>query len=156
MLRSRPRRALGDQGEDMDAIAQFMAGTPARTDAARKLQDEWKVWLDGVSWWNRNYDRPTYDHARNLRNSFNLANATTATEKAGVQQVIQSGMTTETMTGGASRVSSEGKFSEKDAGVTPPLPLWAKFAIGLGITGVALYGLHELRMFTSLFKKAPH
>jgi hypothetical protein len=156
MLRASGISALGDQGDDIDAIAQYMSATPAVTDSARKIQDEWKVWLDGVSWWNKNYDRPTYDHARNLRNLFNLENVTTAAQQANVRQVIKTGMTTETMTGGPSRITSGGTFSEKDGSVTPPLPLWAKFAIGVGVAGLGIYALHELRMFTSLFKKAPH
>lgn len=155
MLRASGISALGDQGDDIDAIAQYMAGTPYRTEEARKIQDKWKVWLDGVSWWNKNYDRPTYDRARNLRNAFNLANATTAAQQAAAQQVIKTGMTTETMTGGASRITSGGTFSEQDGGVAPSLPLWAKIAIGVGVAGLGVYALHELRMFTSLFKKAP-
>jgi hypothetical protein len=155
MLRSMSGAALGDQGEDMDAIAQYMAGTSARTAAATKAQDAWKVWYDGVSWWNKNYDRPTYDHARNLRNAFDLANATTAAEQTQVQQVIKTGLTTEEMTGGPTRITSGGTFSEKDGGVTPPMPLWGKFAIGIAVVGLGVYGLHELRLFTSLFKKAP-
>jgi len=146
--------ALGDQAEDIDTIAKYMSGTPYRTEAARKIQDEWKVWLDGVSWWDKNYDRPTYDHARNLRNSFNKANATTAAEAAAAEHVIKTGMTTETMTGGASRITSGGTFSEKDGG-TVALPLWAKFGIGVAIAGLGIYALRELRLFATLFKKAP-
>lgn len=155
MLRSSGGAALGDQGEDMDAIAQYMAATPARTAAAQKTQDDWKVWLDGLSWWNRNYDRPTYDHARNLRNAFDLANATTAAEQTSAQQKIKTGLTTEEMTGGPTRITSDGKFSEADGGVAPPMPLWGKFAIGIAVAGLGIYGLHELRLLSSIFKKAP-
>lgn len=156
-LQSAPR-ALGDQADDIDAIALYVAGTPYRTDAARKIQDEFKTWLDSVSWWNKRYDRPTYDHARNLRNAFNLANATTATERTAVQQVIQGGVTTEETTGAPSRITSGGTFSEKEGGVAPPLSLWAKVAIGVAVAGLGIYGLRELRLLGSLFlspKKAP-
>ncbi len=149
-----PHRSLGDQAEDIDAVALYMAQTPAKTPSARQLQDQFKVWLDGVSWWNKRYDRPTYDRARNLRNDFNLANATTPAGRAAAEQVAKTGLTTEQTTGGASRVSSEGRFSEADGGLlSDSTALWIKLGFGAAILAVGVYGLHELRLIGSVFRK---
>jgi hypothetical protein len=143
---------LGSQDEDIDAISVYMARTPAKTDAARKKQDEYKVWLDGVSWYDKRFDRPTYDHARNLHTEFNVANAVTDTEKQAVQYVIQHGLTTEEMQGQPRRMTSGGTYSEKDSGVgAPSLPTWAKWLIGFGIGIGSLYALGQITTLASIF-----
>ena len=142
---------LTDQADNIDTITRYITvDTTVKTAAARAKQDEYKGWIDTVSWYNKNYDRPTYDHARNLRNEFNQANATTPAEQQAVQQVITGGMTTEEMQGGGSRVSSEGRFSEKEA-PPPSLPSWAKWtiagAVGIGV----LYALGKVTTLAQIF-----
>jgi hypothetical protein len=145
-------RGLGSQDEDIDAISHYMAETPAKTTAARKKQDEYKLWIDSVSWWDKNYDRPTYDRARNLRQEFNLANATTAAEQTAVQQLIKTGLTTEEMQGDPRRLSSEGRYSEKDAGVgAPELPSWAKWTIVAAVGAGAIFALGKVTTLTEIF-----
>lgn len=145
--------ALGtDQADNIDAITTYMTSvaTQVKTAAARAKQDEYKAWIDTVGWYNKNYDRPTYDHARNLRNEFNLANATTAAEKQAVQQVLTTGLTTEEMQGEGRRVSSEGKFSEQEA---PPVPMpsWVKWAIAGGVGVGILYALGKVTTLAEIF-----
>jgi len=145
--------ALGtDQSDNIDAITEYMTAvaTQVKTTAARAKQDEYKAWIDTVGWYNKNYDRPTYDHARNLRNEFNVANAVTQAEKQAVQQVLTTGLTTEEQQGEGRRVSSEGKFSEQEA---PPVPMpsWAKWAIA-GAVGVGiLYALGKVTTLAQIF-----
>lgn len=145
--------ALGtDQADNIDAITAYMTsvGMQVKTTAARAKQDEYKAWIDTVSWWNKSYDRPTYDHARNLRNEFNQANAVTAAEKQAVQLVLTSGLTTEEQQGEGRRASSEGKFSEQEA-PTPSLPSWAKWTIA-GAVGVGvLYALGKVTTLAEIF-----
>lgn len=143
--------ALGSQDQDIDAITQYITVTrKPKTVAAIAKQDEYKKWIDTVSWWNKNYDRPTYDHARNLRNEFDELDAVTPAEKAAVALVHKTGLTTEEMEGGASRVSSEGRFSEQEA-PTPSLPSWAKWSIA-GAVGVGiLYALGKVTTLAQIF-----
>ena len=145
--------ALGtDQADNIDAITTYMTSvaTQVKTPAARAKQDEYKAWIDTIGWYNKNYDRPTYDHARNLRNEFNAANAVTPAEKLAVQQVLTTGVTTEEQQGEGRRVSSEGKFSEQEAAPVP-MPSWAKWAIA-GAVGVGLlYALGKVTTLAEIF-----
>lgn len=145
--------ALGtDQADNIDAITAYMTSisTQVKTTAARAKQDEYKAWIDTVGWYNKNYDRPTYDHARNLRNEFNVANATTAAEKQAVQQVLTTGLTTEETQGEGRRVSSEGKFSEQEAPPVP-MPYWVKWAIAGGVGVGILYALGKVTTLAQIF-----
>lgn len=147
---------LTSQSDDIDAITQYITvDTPAKTDAARAKQDEYKTWIDTVSWYNKNYDRPTYDHARNLRNEFNEANATTPAEQQAVQQVETTGLTTEETQGAGRRVSSGGRFSEQTA-PPPSLPTWAKWAIAGAIGLGALYALGKVTTLAEIFVGKRH
>lgn len=147
--------ALGDQGEDMDAITQYVTVTrKPKTAAATAKQDEYKKWIDTVSWWNKNYDRPTYDHARNLRNEFDELDAVTPAEKAAVALVHKTGLTTEEMEGGGSRVSSEGRFSEQEA-PAPELPSWAKWTIAAAVGVGVLYALGKVTTLAQIFAGKP-
>jgi hypothetical protein len=108
---------LGDQGEDMEAINRYIMTAPLRTSAATRLRDDWLRWYDQLSWYEREYEQATYDEARNRRNAFNLANATTTREKEAVEQVMKTGLTTEEMEGGTRRTTTEGKY------ITPDEPM---------------------------------
>jgi hypothetical protein len=145
--------ALGtDQADNIDAITTYMTSlaTQVKTTAARAKQDEYKAWIDTVGWYNKNYDRPTYDHARNLRNEFNVANAVTPEEKQAVQQVLTTGLTTEEQQGGGRRVSSEGKFSEQ-AAPPVPMPSWVKWAVAAGVGVGVLYALGKVTTLAQIF-----
>lgn len=112
-------RGLGDQAEDLDAVNRYIMGTTTVTEKARRLKDEWLLWYDDLSWWEKNYDSNVWDVARNKRNAFNLANTLSSAEKARVEQVIKTGMTTEEMEGRTKRMTSEGKFPEREEPLVP-------------------------------------
>jgi hypothetical protein len=139
------------EADDIDAITKYVTSTSVKTDAARKKQDEYKAWIDTVSWYDKNYDRPTYDHARNLRNEFNLANATTPTEVAIVKNIITTGFTGEQQRGEPTRISSEGKFSEKPEGGVVQMPSWAKWTIAAAVGVGVLYGLGKVTALAQIF-----
>lgn len=122
------------QADDIDAINRYIAqDTPVKTKEAGKLRDEWIRWHDSLGWWDKNMDQAVYDRARNLRNAFNLANSTSAKEKAQVKEVQQTGLTTEEMQGGVRRTLSSGDYSESDE---PWIP--TSFKLGVGVTFASL------------------
>lgn len=95
--------------QDIQAIDVYIKGAPLNTEDAAEVHDEWVAWHNGLGWWVTEED---YDRARNIRNRFNLANAMTNAERVHVQNVIQSGWTTEEMAGGTSRALSDGMYRE--------------------------------------------
>ncbi len=119
--------------EDLAAIDRYMKGTLTKTGAAVKLRDEWTEWYDGIGWWG-SYSQENYDHARNLRNQFDLANATTQAELEQVQRVIRTGMTTEEMAGGTSRNLSTGMYAE------PLVSSETKFVLIAGAVAASVTG----------------
>ena len=97
--------------EDLAAIDVYIKTQTAKTKAAIAVRDEWTTWYDGVGWWG-SYSQENYDHARNLRNDFNLANATTREETAAVKDQMQNGLTTEELEGKTRRTLSDGTYAE--------------------------------------------
>ncbi len=126
------------QGEDMAAINRYMTSQDMKTKKAETIHDEWVRWWDGLGWWEKNFDLATYDKARNLRNTFNLANATNAAETAAVKRVMQTGITTEEMAGGTKRTLASGMYSEEDAPPGDLLTTRGKMAVILGATTLGL------------------
>lgn len=123
------------QADDIDAINRFITSAPIQTEGARKLRDEWIQWIDTRSAAQRNFDRPTFDEARNRRLSFELANALTDAERAEIQRVAAEGLTSEQMQGEADRRQTGGHFSGASAGGWGSLFGW-----GLGIAAVGFLG----------------
>lgn len=102
-------------GEDIEAINDFMhrAGNEPRTAEARAAFNEWVRWYEetkpgALGWWS-DADK---DHASNLRNAYNRANAVTAREKEVTERVIKTGMSTEQMNGQTDRRNAEGNITE--------------------------------------------
>ncbi len=124
------------QAEDMDALNRFFASQHPQTEDAAELRDEWILWHDGLSWWSRNMDSSIWDQARNRRNKYNLANATTREEYEGVKQVMKTGLTTEEIAGGTKRTLSSGMYAEPYS--EDILTTKGKVYTALGITGVGL------------------
>jgi len=113
--------------EDLAAIDRYIKSAPLNTSEARKLRDEWTRFYDGLGW---SPSLEEYDAARNLRNRFNLANAITAADKAHVEVVMKSGMTTEEMAGGTDRRLLSGMYDE---------PLFSSSTrTTLGVAGLAI------------------
>ncbi len=141
---------LGDRSEDMEAIDWYFYETEAKTAAARNLKDDWIVWYDGLSWYDKSYDEDVYDEARERRDAFNKANATSAAELEQVEFVQEHGMTTEEMEGGTSRKTSEGTYGAKE----PLLSTKTKIIIGVVVLGGAYVHFAFLRPFSKASKRA--
>ena len=128
--------------EDIEAVNRYMMTTEAVTEKAVELKDEWVRWYNDLSWYALNVgNQSTYDEARNRRNAFNLANATTPEERAGAKKVARKGLTTEEMQGGVKRTDSQGRFPEEDK---PLIPTEYKVVVGLAVVGLGIvfaYGL---------------
>lgn len=147
------RGALGFDSADMEAINVYMMNTAYKTEAARKLRDDWVQWYNDL-WPGQKYLQSTYDEARNRRNAFNLANTTTTSEYNDVKRVITTGMTTEEMQGETKRTTSEGMFpkSSTDTGVSwLPSTTTGWLLVG-GVTVVGLYALTQVTKLAAIFK----
>lgn len=132
--------------EDIAAINQYMQSQPVNTPAAAKVKDQWVKFHEGgagSAWFP---SQSVYDEARNIRNAFNLANARNAEEKAQVERVMTSGLTTEELKGEARRTTAEGNYV-----VSPPAPppsdpwLPTKTKIAIGVGAAALIALGALK-----------
>lgn len=137
-----PSALSSDFDDNMAAIVDYMNKTTPKTSAAAKIKDEFAKWHNGISFWDDN--DVTYDTARNYRNSFNLANSTTATERQQVEAVIKTGVTTEEAAGEAARArTTSGQYAIAE---TPLVPTWKWAVIGV----VAVGGLYALGKVTTL------
>lgn len=88
---------FGSQSEDMEAINRFMRSSTANNIKAAGIKNSWPNWYDNLGWYSKNFDSSTYNTARAKRNAFSIANARNQSESEAVQNVINTGMTTEQM-----------------------------------------------------------
>ncbi len=101
------------QSEDLEAVDRYIAGgAQPKTPAAAKVRDKWISWYNALSWWEKSMDGATWDKARNLRTEYNRVNATTPAEKEAVEKTVMTGVTTENIQGGTSKVQSSGYIEE--------------------------------------------
>jgi hypothetical protein len=122
--------------DDLNAIADYMSATAARTPKAIQLKDSWLKWFDQLSWYTKNVSPgDDYDEARNRRNAFNEANALTSEELEMAKRTAREGFTTEEMEGERKRVLSSGRFPEDPT----IIPFWGKVLITLGAIGGTAY-----------------
>jgi hypothetical protein len=115
------------------AIAQYFAQTNAVTPEAVKIKNDFTIWYNGLTWVGKGL-QSNYDLARNQRNQFDLANATTPEEKANVQNVIQTGLSTEQLQGETDRRLDNGMLPGPVTPPTPPL-IPSQYLIAGGIIG---------------------
>jgi hypothetical protein len=103
--------ANADVDDDLKAINEFFHREPPKTPAAKVVFNEWVVWWESIqgNWYN---GQAEFDHARNLRNSYNRANAVTPKEKELTERVITTGMSGEQQRGEADRRSATGDYIE--------------------------------------------
>jgi len=132
---------LLSNSDDMNAINDYMMATPAVTPTAVGLKDQW------VSWWSNlgmfsNFGTTNYDEARNRRNTFDLANATTAAQVAQVRAVMTQGQSTEQDSGDTDRRLSTGMMPN------PPLiPVQYQVAAeAVGVAAIVLLVLRKLHI----------
>ena len=127
------------QADDIDAINDYFQRTEAKTSAASVDKTMWNIWYKAISltWFGKNLDPTVYDKARQMRDGFNIDNATSDEEKAAVQDVMKSGLKTEDTS------KTDTVFTRMPAKVTGSMPTAEKIAIG---AGVALFGALLLRV----------
>jgi len=123
-----------ENATNVEAINDFMHRAAPQTPAAAIAFNDWVKWYDATKpgvfgWWSD----ADVDHARNLRNAFNRANAVTTAEKAKVAEVIQSGGTLEQSAGEPDRRNAAGDFEEPPPGVVHSWWFWPAIALGTGV-----------------------
>ena len=123
-------------GEDIEAINQFFhrPENAPKTVNARAVFNEFVQWYEAnkpgaLGWWS-DADK---DHASNLRNNYNRANAVTAKEKAATERVITTGMSTEQMMGETDRRDADGNVVEQPPGVAHQWWFWPAIAAGVAV-----------------------
>ena len=103
-----------DNAANLAAINQYMGQQRPINDEAGKAKNAWIIWYDRLGWWDKTYpSQAVYDYARNLKNAFNRANAPTPEAKKQVEQVIQTGVSSEESRGEADRRLASGDYTTK-------------------------------------------
>jgi len=118
---------------DFAAINEYLMTTPIINSAAEKIKQDWMAW-----WHSHNndwyYTEDDYNHARNTRNQFNIANTATPAEQAEVKAQIATGVTTEEMKGQTKTAGTTGMFYEEPKPLIPTK--WKVFGlITAGVIG---------------------
>jgi len=100
-----------------------------KTPAAKVVFNEWVTWWEanGGNWFN---GQAEFDHARNLRNDYNRANAVTPGQKATVESVITRGVSSEQSAGETDRRNAQGSFVEAPPGASRKWWFWPSMAAG--------------------------
>jgi len=119
--------------ENIDAIRAYFDQTSVKTAEAQKIKDAFVAWYDGLTWFGKGLNS-NYDLARNQRNRFNLANATSAEEKQVVETVITTGLSTEQVQGQPDRRDETGMLPGPVAPPPPPL-IPTPYLVGGAILG---------------------
>lgn len=124
-----------DQEAGMIAINKYMQEKKPRTKEAIKLRDEWIRWYSALDWWDISFDDATYNEARNRKSKYDLADATTAEEKATVEEQLKRDPT---------RLST-GFLPEDEVSWVPSWVKPAAYGTGAGVLGVLAVALFRRR-----------
>lgn len=137
---------LTDSNQDMIAIHRYMSDTIAVTPKARELKDQFIRWWNGLTWNERNLSTAAFDEARNRMGRFQLENTTSAEQRAGVQRVLSTGITTEEMEGKGRRTTSDGFIPDAPSqdSEKPFLPSWFKAGAGIALLAGTALGIAKI------------
>lgn len=102
------------QSDNMEAINTYFNATAAVTPGAQAVANDWRAWWNKLNWYDKNIDSKKYDEARARRNQFNLANVRNDAEKAQVLSVINTGMTSEELSGQSKKKVEEARKRVND------------------------------------------
>jgi hypothetical protein len=131
------------QFADLEAIDRFIKEATPRNKASAKIRDEWIIWWDTLSWYQKNLDGGTLDEARNRRNAYNRADAQTAQEREQVEAVIQGGVSREEMRGEPDRRLSSGDLPGESKGlvktIVTAIPWWGYVIGAAAVVGGGFY-----------------
>jgi hypothetical protein len=128
---------LFSNADDMNAINDYMMASQPATPSAVTLKDNWVTWWNGLGMFS-NFGDANYDEARNRRNAYDLANATTAAQVAQVHAVMTGGQSTEQDSGVTDRRLSDGSLPKG-----PLIPV--QYQAAAEVAGVATLVLIVLR-----------
>lgn len=125
------------QVDDVNAIYTYMKAQVPKTTEAANIRTQFINWADQASFWDKTMDSDWYDEARSRRNQFNLANATTPAQKAQVQNVLATGITTEQMQGKSRPTINvkTGMVGSQNKSPTVPGMIQLKRLLKLGVSG---------------------
>jgi len=129
------------QEDDLKAVNKYIVESPAKTEAATRLRDDWIRWYDSLGWYELNYNRETWDLARNRRLAFDRANATNAAEQHAVESVAMTGLSTEQQQGQTDRRTSTGEYAIQPKPWIPAEYKWIAILAGVGAVLVAANAL---------------
>lgn len=134
-----------DDAANVAAINEYIMTQPINTPASAAVKDEWLKWHDTLGWYQQQFtSTDNYDAARNLRNKFNEANATTAEEKAQVKYIQQTGLSSEELRGETDRRTSDGGYLDHPPESEPWIPTKTKIAgVLIGLSAAALWVLKK-------------
>lgn len=138
-----------DDAANIKAINTYIMTQPIHTSKAGEIRNKWLKWHDNLSYLEKTFtSQETYDVARNIRNEFNTANAITPAQKAAVEAVKQTGLTSEELRGETKRTTAEGNYLAPEPDLDdeeeePWIP--TKTKVALGVSGVVLLGLAALK-----------
>lgn len=129
---------LATDNQDLSAINDYMHAQTLNNAEATALFNDWVSWYEGLGFMDLHVDDgTTYDTARNKRNAFNLANATSDDERTQVQNVITQGQSSEQDAGQTDRRDSSGSLPG-----APLIPTYVKIIIGIGVFVGAMVGIN--------------
>jgi len=142
---------------DMNAINRYIMTTPIKTDAAKKVQIEW------INFWQANeksflwYTQEEFDRARNIKRTFDMANAPSAAAKKAVQDVYSNSITSEEARGEVKRSTAEGVYIVPEEPFVPvrlQVLGWSAAAVlALGYAGVKYVSLTSPTRFIKKAKR---
>jgi len=124
-----------ENAANVEAINDYMHRTPPQSPGGSIALNAWVTWYEQtkptsfLGWWSD----ADVDHARNLRNNFNRANAVTAAEKKQVDEVIKTGVSLEQAQGQTDRRNAAGDIVEQPPGVVHQWWFWPAIALGAGV-----------------------
>lgn len=83
--------SLTSQGKDIDAINAYFVRTPAMNSAANTIRNDWNIFYNGLSTWEKNTNSDTYAKAKRKRDDFNAAQAKTVPANATTAPAVPPG-----------------------------------------------------------------
>lgn len=122
--------------KNMSAIRAMFDTVQVNTPGAQSIKNDFVRWYDDLSWFDKRL-QSNYDLARNLRNRFDLANATTPEAKAAVQTVLTTGLSTEQLQGQPDRRDETGMLPGPKVPPKPPLVPTPVLIAGAAVAGLA-------------------
>ena len=114
-----------DHSSDLDAINTYIMSTPAASPGADAIQKAWAPWYNANSGTFVSDD--TWNEARSRRNAFQLANAVTPEQQAGIKNVLATSVTPEELQG------KPRPIIDVNTGKVTPVPAAGKTSLGVPV-----------------------